>query len=171
MKVSKASAYGLHALMYMVRHMTQLPATVETMAQAEGIPTGYLGRILQQLARAGLIRFVSDHKRGYVFAKSPEEISLTEVLETIEGEPLFNDCPLKHCLCDGTPENCRIYARWVSGTRKIRDIFDETTIATAAWNHPEHRFNEPPRDGTAAFEIKSIPGKRRIHKEDPTEPG
>ncbi len=53
MKVSKASAYGLHALMYMVRHLTQLPATVETMAQAEGIPTGYLGRILQQLARAG----------------------------------------------------------------------------------------------------------------------
>lgn len=168
MKVSKASAYGLHALMYMVRHMTQLPATVETMAQAEGIPTGYLGRILQQLAHAGLVRFVSGRKRGYVFAKSPEEISLTDVLETIEGEPVFDDCPLKHCLCGGTPENCRIYARWVSGTRKIRDIFDETTIASAAWNHPEHRFNEAPRDGATKQEIKSISTSKRTRKEGST---
>ena len=42
MKVSKTAAYSLHALMYMVRHITQLPATTNTIAKAEGIPPGYL---------------------------------------------------------------------------------------------------------------------------------
>jgi Rrf2 family protein len=169
MKVSKASAYGLHALMYMVRHITQLPATVETIALAEGIPASYLGKILQKLTRAGLVRFVCGSNRGYVFAKPPEEISLMELLETLEGRPPFDDCPLKHCLCDGTPENCRIYARWISGTRKIKEIFEETTIAAVAFHHPEHRFHEPPQSILPAnVEIKSIPAKKRPRDEQST---
>ena len=169
MKVSKASAYGLHALMYMVRHLTQLPATAETMAQAEGIPANYLSKIMQQLTRAGLVQRVRGRKHGYVFAKPPEEITLMELLETLERHPLFDDCPLRHCQCAGTPENCRIYAKWVSGTRKIRELFEETTIATVAWNHPEHRFDEPPRNVAPANpEIKSIPAKKRPRDEEST---
>jgi DNA-binding IscR family transcriptional regulator len=44
MKISKTAAYSLHALMYMVRHITQLPATTNTIAKAEGIPAEYLGK-------------------------------------------------------------------------------------------------------------------------------
>jgi Rrf2 family protein len=143
MKISKASAYALHALMYMVRHLTQLPVTVEIMAQAEGMPIGYLGKILQQLARAGIVRSVRGRQRGYTFARPPEEITLMELLDALERQHLFEECPLRHCLCGGTPENCRIYAQWVSGTRKLKDIFEETTIAAVAWNHPDHRFDEP----------------------------
>ncbi len=144
MKVSKASAYSLHALMYMVRHTTQLPATTNTIAKAEGIPSGYLAKILQKLVKAGLIKAVRSQRRGYVFVKPPEEISLLELFELIEGESLFDDCLLKHCKCGGTPENCYIFAKWLSATRKIKQLFAETSLVTAAWNHPEHRFHSLP---------------------------
>ena len=49
MKVSIDTAYSLHALMYMVRHITQLPATTNTIAKAEGIPHEDLSKIFQQL--------------------------------------------------------------------------------------------------------------------------
>ena len=52
MKVSQASAYALHALMYMVRHRTQLPVTSSTIAKSEGIPSGYLA-MLKQVTFAG----------------------------------------------------------------------------------------------------------------------
>ncbi|MHC4705419.1 MAG: hypothetical protein ACYTFQ_33160 [Planctomycetota bacterium] len=39
MKVTKSAGYALHALMYMVRHSTQLPVTAVTVAKAEGIPS------------------------------------------------------------------------------------------------------------------------------------
>ena len=96
MKVRKSAAYALHAMMYMVRHSTQLPATTETIAKAEGIPSVYLAKIFQKLVKARFVRAVRGKKRGYVFARPPEEIRLLELLEAIEGDSLFDDCFLRH---------------------------------------------------------------------------
>lgn len=144
MKVSQASAYAMHAMMYMVRHVTQLPVTGRTIAKAEGIPPGYLSKVLQQLVKAGFIRSIRGQERGYVFARPPEEISLLQLVETIEGQSVFDDCPLRHCACGGTPQNCRIFSQWVSAIRGLKELLAETTIATAAWSHPEHQFDRLP---------------------------
>jgi Rrf2 family protein len=143
MKISQASAYAMHALMYMVRHVTQLPVTSTTVAKAEGIPAGYLSKVLQQLVKAGFIRSVRGRERGYIFARPPEEINLLQLVEAIEEQPMFDGCPLKHCACGGTIQNCRIFSQWISATRKFKELLAETTIVAAAWNHPEHRFNSP----------------------------
>lgn len=140
MKVKRSCAYALHALMYMVRHSTQLPTTTATIAKAEGIPPEYLSKIFQQLVKVKFVRAVTGKKRGYVFAKPPEEISLLELFETIEGGRLFDDCFLKHCECGGTLENCCIFSIWHNATRQINKLLKETTVAAAAWNHPQHRF-------------------------------
>jgi Rrf2 family protein len=126
--------------MYMVRHSTQLPVTAVTVAKAEGIPSDYLAKIFQQLAKAGFVRAIRGRKRGYIFARPPEKISLIEMFEAIEGGPLFDDCFLRHCQCGGTPENCRIFSIWTDATRKIKKELEDTTVASATWNHPEHRF-------------------------------
>ncbi len=144
MKIAKSTAYALHALMYMVRHATQLPVTTSIIASAEGIPAGYLAKIFQRLKKGNFVRSSRGRKRGYIFARPPEEINLLELFEVMEGEPLFDDCLLKHCECGGTPENCCIYAQWVSSTRRINRLLEETTLVMAAWNHPEHRFNSLP---------------------------
>lgn len=144
MKIKKSSAYALHALMYMVRHDTQLPATTTIIAKSEGIPPDYLAKIFQQLAKARLIKAVKSKNRGYVFTRPPEDISLLELFETVEGGPLFDDCILRHCECGGTRDNCRIFSAWVNSTKRLKEILEETTIATAAWNHPEHRFMSLP---------------------------
>jgi Rrf2 family protein len=144
MKIKKSSAYALHALMYMVRHDTQLPATTVTIAKSEGIPPDYLAKIFQQLAKAGFIRAVKKKNKGYVFIKPPEEISLLELFETVEGAPLFDDCFLRHCECGGTKENCRIFSVWINSTKRIKEILEQTTVAAAAWSHPEHRFMSLP---------------------------
>ncbi|OHB81235.1 MAG: hypothetical protein A2Z38_01420 [Planctomycetes bacterium RBG_19FT_COMBO_48_8] len=140
MKVKKSAAYALHALMYMVRHNTQLPATTAMIAKAEGIPSNYLAKIFQQLVKARFVKAVKSKNRGYVFARPPEEISLLELFETVEGSPLFDDCFLRHCQCGGTKDNCRIFSVWVNATKRIKEILEETTVAAATWSHPEHRF-------------------------------
>ena len=144
MKVMKATAYALHALMYMVRHATQLPVTTNAIAKGEGIPSEYLAKIFQRLSKAHIVKGVKGRKKGHVFARPPEEISLLEIINSIESESLFDDCPLKHCECGGNPKNCYIFAQWINATKKLRDLFEETTLTTVAWNHPEHRFNSLP---------------------------
>ena len=144
MKVTKSAGYALHALMYMVRHSTQLPVTAITVAKAEGIPSDYLAKIFQQLAKANFVKAIRGRKRGYVFARPPEEITLLELFETIDGGPLFDDCFLRHCQCGGTPENCEIFSIWTEATKQIKKKLEETTISAATWNHPVHRFMSLP---------------------------
>ena len=162
MKVSKAAAYSLHALMYMVRHITQLPVTSGTVAKAEGIPPAYLAKVFRQLAKAGFVKAVRNNGRGYVFARRPEDISLLELFELVEGGPLFDDCLLRHCECGGTTENCCIFAKWVSATRKINQLLAETSLVTAAWNHPEHRFYTLPK----SLEAEKKKSKRKAMRQN-----
>jgi Rrf2 family protein len=117
-----------------------LPATTETIAKAEGIPSVYLAKIFQKLVKARFVRAVRGKKRGYVFARPPEEIRLLELLEVIEGNSLFDDCFLRHCVCGGTPENCHIFSTWINATRRLKELLEDTTVTTAAWSHPQHRF-------------------------------
>jgi Rrf2 family protein len=140
MKVTKSAGYAVHALMYMVRHSTQLPVTAVTVARAEGIPPQYLAKIFQQLAKAHFVKAIRGRKKGYVFARPPEQITLLELLEAIEGGPLFDDCFLRHCECGGTPDNCRVFSMWTDAVRQIKKELEDTTIASATWAHPEHRF-------------------------------
>ena len=141
MKLSKGSGYSFHALMYMVRHITQLPLTVNHIAKAEGIPAGYLSKLFQTLAKAGLIRALKGRHNGYVFAKPPEKITLLEVFETIEGHALFGECIIQHCNCTNNQENCRIFQQWRESTDQMSALFSEMTLTAAAWSHPEHRFD------------------------------
>jgi Rrf2 family protein len=145
MKLSRRTAYSLHALMYMVRHITQLPVSGGTIAKAEGIPEAYLSKLLQQLARAGLLKAEKGRHKGYIFARPPEEISLLELLEVTEGGDPFEECPLKHCACGGTPATCQIYDQWHHLAQGMAELFARTTLATVAWSHPEHRFHAVPK--------------------------
>ena len=128
----------------MVRHITQLPVTTNTIAKGEGIPPGYLAKIFQKLTKAQIIKGFKGRKKGYTFARPPEGISLLEVINVIEDGPLFDDCPIRHCQCGGTPQNCHIYSQWINATRKINDLFEQTSLAAVAWNHPDHRFYSLP---------------------------
>jgi Rrf2 family iron-sulfur cluster assembly transcriptional regulator len=142
-KFAKSTAYGLHALMYMVRHITQLPLSIGGIARAECIPQGQLAKLFPQLVKAGLVKPVKGRPKKYAFAKDPEHISLLDLFEAVEGEPLFDDCLLRHCVCTGTTENCLIYAQWHEAGQKMRKVFSQTSLVNAAWSHPEHRFANP----------------------------
>ena len=144
MRVKKATAYALHIMMYMVRHRKELPATASGIAKAEGIPLRDVTKIFPQLINGGFVKASKGKKKGYVFAKPPEEISMLDLFETIEDGPLFDNCLMKHCKCDGTPENCLIYSKWHKATRKINQLFAEITMVDAALHHPEHRFYSLP---------------------------
>lgn len=126
------------------------------------MPVSYVSKVLQQLAKGGFIKSVKGRHRGYVFARPPEEVSLLALFEALEGPLFFDDCPLRHCACGGTAENCRIFAQWISATRRVKDMLEETSIVSAAWNHPEHRFNVLPQ--------RDSPGKARSPRQVPVAP-
>lgn len=163
MMVSRASAYGLHALMYMVRHVTSLPATVEAMAKTEGMPVDPLRTVLEHLTAAGFVRLDPGCEDGYVFARPPDEIVPRELMELCEGQPPFDDRAE-----DGqTRQEHGVSAEWASRMGRLAELSQEPTIVTAAWKDLGHRFGAPARaTGLGRLPIRSIDSRGRPYGQE-----
>ncbi|MBL6919009.1 MAG: Rrf2 family transcriptional regulator [Puniceicoccaceae bacterium] len=85
-----------HKLEYACRVLAQLGRTygqdklahIETLAAAEVIPANYLVQILNELRGAGLIVSKRGKQGGYALARAPRNISLTQIVEAVDGELL-----------------------------------------------------------------------------------
>jgi Rrf2 family protein len=61
------------------------PVQIRVISERQAIPARYLEQIFQRLRRAGLIRSKRGPGGGYTLARAPEEISLREIIEALEG--------------------------------------------------------------------------------------
>lgn len=69
----------------MASHFGGAPLQVKEIAAKHGISPQYLEQLLSRLKKPGLIRAVRGQKGGFVLTRLPQEISLVEVLEALEG--------------------------------------------------------------------------------------
>jgi Rrf2 family protein len=69
------------------RHASGTPAPVREIAVAQRIPEKFLVQILHQLKSAGVVISARGASGGYLLAREPEETTLAEVIEVMEGRP------------------------------------------------------------------------------------
>ena len=88
LKLTKKADYGLMAMKHLAEFGNNASCSAKDIAEAYDIPPEALAKILQRLAKAGLL--VSQHgtNGGYALARSPRSISALEVIKAIDG-PLF----------------------------------------------------------------------------------
>lgn len=85
MKLTSRSEYALLALIHLARNETDNYQSVDSIAQAQGIPPKFLEQILLALKRAHFLRSSKGQHGGYQMAKSPKQISLAEVIRLFDG--------------------------------------------------------------------------------------
>ncbi|MBE0428298.1 MAG: Rrf2 family transcriptional regulator [Thermoleophilia bacterium] len=99
MHLTRQSDYGVRAVL----HLANLPygKVVQTkeIAARQVIPSKYLPSIIRTLARAGLIRTLRGNQGGVMLARPPEDLSVLEVIEAVEG-------PISLVPCLRSPEQC-----------------------------------------------------------------
>ena len=100
MKISTKGRYGLRILVDLATHDPEKPRLIRDIAQSQQISEKYISRLVIDLRRAHLIRSVRGVNGGFHLAKRPEEITLLEILETMEG-------PISVVDCVRSPEKCK----------------------------------------------------------------
>jgi len=85
LRFSKKADYGLMAVHYIAFHQHDGVVNTKRIAEDLGIPSELLAKILQRLAKGKLITSVNGPKGGYVLAREPGQIRVSEVLRAIEG--------------------------------------------------------------------------------------
>ena len=84
MKLTTKSEYALLALLYLARRSDGF-VSVETIANARGIPPLFLEQILLILKRARYVRSLKGRNGGYALARSPQQITLAEIIRLFDG--------------------------------------------------------------------------------------
>ena len=85
MKLTRAASYAIHALVFMAAQKQNKPVASHHIAQARGIPERFLLKVLKPLVSVRVLQSIKGPNGGYRLAKGPNEISLLEVLEAVDG--------------------------------------------------------------------------------------
>lgn len=91
MKLSKKSRYGLTALVDLAVNSGTGHVALYSIAQRNGISPQYLEQVFASLRRAGIVKSIKGPQGGYLLAREPEQITVSEILEATEGSYLLEN--------------------------------------------------------------------------------
>ena len=125
------SKTGIHAVRAMVV-LAELPegayAGAVSIARAIQAPRNYLGKLLQLLAREGLVESQKGMGGGFRLARHPREISLLDVVEPIEHISRWSGCIMGREVCSEEAP-CAIHLRWKTIREAYLELLRETRLA------------------------------------------
>jgi Rrf2 family protein len=100
LRLTKKADYGLMALKYLAEQVENGPQSAKDIAEAYHIPPQLLAKILQTLAKAGLLVSHAGTNGGYALARKAKEISAFDVIRAIDGPLFITSCITVHGTCD-----------------------------------------------------------------------
>ncbi len=125
-KLSEAASLALHTSILLARPGNE-PQTVHALAESTGASEAHLAKVVQRLARAGILRTTRGPRGGVTLARAAGEISFLEIFEAIEGPAESSGCVLGRAVC--CVPGCLFGGVLERADRLIRDSFAETTLA------------------------------------------
>jgi Rrf2 family protein len=133
--------YGLHCLLHLVEPFEQGQPSSRELAEFQGISPSYVAKLFTRLEKAGLVVSMEGVGGGFRLARSPERMTVLEVVDALEGDkPLFECRNIRDkCILYGKelphPKRqsiCSIHAVMVEAERRMRESLAETTLASLA---------------------------------------
>ncbi len=127
MRIPRKVDYAIRAAIYLAAQHPEKKCSTGEIAENQGIPRKFLGKIIQNLTRSGLLKSKRGSDGGYSLARPTHEISLRDIIEAVEGPNSLN------VLMD---EQCNRLGVWNEVQRKLVDSFACTTLADAKLTPP-----------------------------------
>lgn len=98
LKISEAAVLALHALIYITLEGGETVTNSE-IAEFLHASENHLSKVLQRLAKAGLVKSLRGPKGGFVLGRDSKTITLREIYELFEGAVTTNTCLLQTPVC------------------------------------------------------------------------
>jgi Rrf2 family protein len=96
--LSEAASIAIHSMVLIARSDKSL--NVIRIAETTGFSKNHIAKVLQRLVKNDLLKSVRGPAGGFTLRKTPVEVTLLEVYESIEGPMEITDCPLTYEICN-----------------------------------------------------------------------
>lgn len=127
MILNQASKYGLRAAIHLARH-TDHPQLSRDIAAALNVPAQYLAKILQDLARHGVLTSAKGRGGGFRLAKPAVEVELLSVVRAIEGQHFGEGCVLGLPECS-SDDPCPLHEQWGTIRDSLLKMLEQTRLS------------------------------------------
>lgn len=144
MQVTRAGEYAIIGLLYLAQQPADRTVMVDEISDAEKIPSSFLAKIFQSLAKSGLVISHRGAGGGFSLARPASTINLLHILNSVEG-----DFALQKCVAVVDPEcvvsdsrlgSCVLCGVFAEAQSRVNEVFTRTTLADlvskAGHTHP-----------------------------------
>lgn len=114
-------------MVYLAKKGKGVLTSRQEIAERAEIPSHFLAKIAQDLAKAGLIDIRQGAKGGFVLLKEPSKVSLLEVVEVMIGEIYLNDCIARPAECS-ISYSCAVHRVWMRARDQLRATLREVSL-------------------------------------------
>lgn len=130
MKISTKGRYGLRILLDIALHRDGgKPRMIREIAANQEISEKYISRLIIALRRAGFVQAIRGVNGGFVLAQKPEEITLLQVIEVMEGSLALVDCAQAgEEACCSRQVRCPAQRLWSELNQRVRELFADYTL-------------------------------------------
>jgi Rrf2 family protein len=132
--ISQTAEYALRAVVHLANSTQQegrISETLPEIADATRVPSGYLSKVLQQLARAEIVNSQRGIGGGFKLSRPADQITIYDVVNAVDEVPRIRTCPL------GIAEHvrlCPLHRKLDAAMAHVEQAFQNTTIAELVTN-------------------------------------
>lgn len=123
--LSEASEYALRAVVWLAQQPRE-PRKVRDIAVEISAAPGYLVKILQGLAKAGILSAQRGSRGGFTLVREPSSLSVWEIVNAVDPIERIQQCPLR--LKTHRKALCPMHQRVESAMAKVEAVFRESMI-------------------------------------------
>ena len=128
MQITRAGEYGVLGLLHLARQGAERMVMIDEVSREEKIPKSFLAKIFQSLGKAGLVRSYRGAGGGFALVRKPEEITVLQIIEAIEGKIAFQRCLQEVPDCEHM-DGCALCGLFEQAQDRVKEVFARTSLA------------------------------------------
>ena len=141
MKLSTKGRYGLKAMIDLAVHNNEGVVALKSIAERQGLSENYLEQLFAALKKAKLVKSVRGSQGGYSLGNQPENITVGDILRTLEGNTYPTECVsynFENVGCDNF-DKCVTRGVWEKIREGINNVIDNITLRDLVEDYQKHQ--------------------------------
>ncbi len=127
MKLSTRTKYGIRAILELAENHGAGPVQIKVIAKRQDISIKYLEQLMAMLKSAELVKSIRGAKGGYILAKPPSQIKLSDCFKSLEGPVITTECLEDKSYCKRTAD-CVARQLWAEVQNAITNVLESMTL-------------------------------------------
>lgn len=127
MKISTKCRYGIRALIEIARNGNASPTKRRDISSLQSIPNSYLENILISLKNNNILTSIRGAGGGFMLRRPPEEITLLDIFEALQGQLNILDCIDDPSSCERS-DDCLVRPVWQEMQQAQKEVLQKKTI-------------------------------------------